>query len=192
MIILEGVHWSTDFSIFDEFQRDGMPDNIMLQFHKYWNNPDKESMKYYLDYQDKLDVPLFMGEGGENNLEWYTMLFPLYERLNISWSFWTYKKMECTNSPVTFHMPNGWEDLIDFIDGKRILEKEEAIKIFDNSLHSLSTPKVNKEVLFALKRQVPVIIPCEGYDDYNIVSKRRKGANLRESDPVTLLFEMVI
>ncbi|WP_370639069.1 glycoside hydrolase family 5 protein [Cohnella sp. REN36] len=34
LIILEGVHWSTDWSIFTE-PLDG---NVLYQFHKYWNN----------------------------------------------------------------------------------------------------------------------------------------------------------
>ena len=51
------------------------------QFHKYWNNPDLESLKDYLNIRDKLNVPIFMGEGGENNLQWYYSVFKLYDQM---------------------------------------------------------------------------------------------------------------
>ncbi len=188
MIILEGLHWSTDFSVFDSFTREEAGDNIMLQFHKYWSNPDIESMEVFLQTANRLNVPLFMGEGGENNCDWYTTLFPLLEQHNISWSFWSYKKMECTNSPITFASPEGWPELLHWIDGKSELSKERAIHIFNSFLHSITNFKVNQKVLNALKRQKPLRIPAEAYHDYQIQSKRVIGATLRETDPVSIIF----
>lgn len=188
MIILEGVHWATDFSIFDDFMQEEA-DNIMLQFHKYWNNPDAESLQPFLESARRLQVPLYMGEGGENNCEWYTMLFPMLERQDISWSFWSYKKMDCLNSPVSFEIPKGWNHLNDWIDGKREIREEEAKSIFNDFLWCITNIKINHQVFHALKRQVPVTIPCEAYDINNINSKRVEGAELRKADAVTLIFE---
>lgn len=189
MIILEGVHWSTDFTIFDELTEEEAAENIMLQFHKYWSNPDKESLKEFIDTAKRLKVPLYMGEGGENNCDWYTTAFPLFERLGISWSFWSYKKMDCTNSPITFSEPEGLTEIINWIDTKQEIKREKAIWIFNNFLTAIAEYKVNDKVFHALKRQVPVIIPCEAYDDYQIYSRRMPGADLRKSEPVTILFE---
>lgn len=101
MIILEGVHWATDWSIFEEKPGNELPDqNLMLQFHKYWNNPDTESIQKYLDAREQLNVPLFMGEGGENNKDWYAGAFRLFEDHGISWNFWTWKKLDTDNSPA--------------------------------------------------------------------------------------------
>ena len=58
-----------------------------------------------------------MGEGGENNLQWYTYAFPMYERLGIGWCFWAYKKMEVPNSPATFEKPEGWDQITAYLDG---------------------------------------------------------------------------
>ncbi len=189
MIILEGVHWATDFSIFDPFTKEEAADNIMLQFHKYWSNPDAESLHEFIRKAEELNVPLFMGEGGENNCDWYTTVFPLYEQLNISWSFWSYKKMDCTNSPIAFPVPGGWEELIRWLDEGGRLHAERAEAIFNNFLHCLQKGKVNEPVLKALKREVPVIIPCEAYNHYHIVSKKLPGAELRISEPVSIIFE---
>jgi hypothetical protein len=189
MIILEGVHWATDFSVFDPFTKQEAEDNIMLQFHKYWNNPDVESLQEFIRYSQCFNVPLFMGEGGENNCDWYTTVFPLYERLNISWSFWSYKKMDCTNSPITFDIPEGWNDLIHWIDAKVGLDSEKATAIFDGFLQSIRNIKINNCVLNALKREVPITIPCEAYEDCDIQSTRVQGAKLRASEPTSLIFE---
>ncbi|WMJ88372.1 glycoside hydrolase family 5 protein [Anaerocolumna sp. MB42-C2] len=189
LIILEGVHWATDFCIFQEFTKEEAQDNIMLQFHKYWSNPDKESLESFTDTAKRLKVPLYMGEGGENNCEWYTTMFPLYERLNISWSFWSYKKMDCDNSPITFSVPAGWNELMDWIEGKKNLDTTRAKEIFNQFLACISLRKVNRNVFCALKRQVPVNIPCEAYDDFTIRSIRIPGVILRMTDPVTLLFK---
>lgn len=112
MIILEGVHWATDWSIFTELG----DANVMLQFHKYWNNPDRESLTPYLEARDRLNVPIFMGEGGENNTDWYTGAFRLFEDLDISWNFWTWKKMDTTNSPASIARPAGWNEVVAYVD----------------------------------------------------------------------------
>ncbi len=189
MIILEGVHWATDFSIFDSFTRKEAADNIMLQFHKYWSNPDEESVQNFITCADRLNLPLFMGEGGENNCDWYTTAFVLYEQLKIGWSFWSYKKMDCTNSPITFEVPEGWEELIRWLEGEAELTSERATDIFDSFLKSIRASRINKGVFHALKREIPVRIPCEAYQEYDIQSARVPGAVLRMEDPVSLIIE---
>lgn len=189
LIILEGLHWATDFSVFDHLSKEEAADNIMLQFHRYWSNPDKEGLEDFLRVAEELSVPLFMGEGGENNCDWYTTAFPLYEQLNISWNFWSYKKMDCSNSPVTFDFPEGWKELVDWTHGTIELNRERAIEIFNRFLYCIRNSRINWKVLKALKREVPVKIPCEAYQDYRISRARVPGAILRMSDPVTILFE---
>ena len=149
MIIIEGVHWATDITIIKPLEHAPLDDNCMLQFHKYWSNPDKESLAPYLQFRERLDMPLFMGEGGENNLPWYTAVFPLYERENISWSFWSYKKMDCKNSPITFPKPEGWEELIRHLDGEIQLSAAQAEQIFDGFLHAVASPQINQAVYHA-------------------------------------------
>ncbi len=188
MIIVEGVHWATDFSIFEALENEPLDDNCMLQFHKYWSNPDRESITPYLNFREKLNMPLFMGEGGENNLPWYTAVFPLYERENISWSFWSYKKMDCKNSPITFPMPHGWDDLIRHLDGELELSSDHAEQIFDGFLHAIATPQMNHDVFRALRRQPPLTIPAEHYDTCKAVSNRLPGADYRATDGLTIQF----
>lgn len=144
MITLEGLHWSTDLSIFSSLE----DDNILLQFHKYWSNPDQESINDYLDLREKLHVPLIMGEGGENNKEWYSAVFKMYEQLNISYAFWTYKKMDMNNSIVSFKKPINWEAFL-----THTLSKKEAKDVLDELLeyiqfdHSFVHHEVSKHIM---------------------------------------------
>jgi hypothetical protein len=107
----------------------------------------------------------------------------------MSWSFWAYKKMETNNSPITFAIPEGWDEVNQWIEGKCEIAGDRAIQIFDNFIESFRNFRVVKEVINALKRQVPVKIPCEAYDEYQICSERVKGSSIRMYDPVSLVFE---
>jgi endoglucanase len=162
MIILEGVHWSTDWSIFER-----MPDdNVMLQFHKYWNNPDAESIQPFLDKREQLQVPIFMGEGGENNCDWFTGAFQMYEDFDISWNFWTWKKLECTNSPCSVNRPESWQLLIDYLNGGSKPDPLSSERILWTYLDNLKLERCTyrQEVVNALLRRPPVRIPAIFYD----------------------------
>jgi len=189
LLILEGVHWATDWSIFENLETDLTDKNLMLQFHKYWNSPDAESLTRYTDIRARLNLPIFMGEGGENNCDWYTGMFPMLEEQNISWSFWTYKKMDCVNSPVSFPKPQGWDDLVCYIDGEGLLEQEQAFSIFEDFLNQIENYCfVNESVCRALNREAPLVIPAEYFSSCYILTERESGAMLRMNSPATILF----
>ncbi|GAA0845524.1 hypothetical protein GCM10008915_50070 [Bifidobacterium pullorum subsp. gallinarum] len=190
MIILEGVHWSTDWSIFD----DKFDDNLMLQFHKYWNNPDTESIQKYLDLREEWNVPIFMGEGGENNPQWYTGAFRMFEDHNISWNFWTWKKMNTQNSPFSIRMPEGWDQLTGYLEGGAKPSPAEAEAILGQYLDHLpleacdAYPNVSRSLL----RQLPIQIPAEFYGyrgeglSYHVGAKARQDIGFRVRDGVPM------
>lgn len=161
LIIVEGVHWSTDWSIFTE----RLDDNVLYQFHKYWNNPDTESIRKYLDFRDEWNVPIFMGEGGENDLDWYAGAFRLFEDHRISWNFWTWKKMDTVNSPCSVARPEGWEKLAAYLEGGEKPDREEARRILTAYLDGLPLEacRYRPEVVRALFRRLPVRIPAIHY-----------------------------
>ncbi|MWC28622.1 cellulase family glycosylhydrolase [Paenibacillus sp. MMS18-CY102] len=160
MIILEGAHWATDWSIFDKKPDEG---NLMLQFHKYWNNPDTASIQKFLDKRDEWNVPIYMGEGGENNIEWYIGAFRLYEDHDISWNFWTWKKLDTINSPCSVNMPEGWDKLVSYLEGGAKPESSEAERILWAYLDNLRIEactyhsKVVHALLFRPAIRIPAI-----------------------------------
>ena len=161
MIILEGVHWATDWSIFTE----PIDDNVMLQFHKYWNNPDRESLEPYLSARDTWNVPVFMGEGGENNTDWYAGAFRLLEDLDISWNFWTWKKLDTTNSPASIQKPSGWDEILSFAEGSPPPDQLRTKRILSQFLDNLPLDRCDyrAHVVRAIFRRPPVRIPAIFY-----------------------------
>ncbi len=189
MIILEGVHWATDFSIFEPLREGLLDDNLMLQFHKYWSNPDRESIREYLDWREQLNVPLLMGEGGENNKDWYYGLFHLLRQERISYCFWSYKKMETENSLISFRKPEHWDRIVKALKDGETLEAKEALPIWEDFLLAVSDCRSHNEVANAILGRAPMNIPAPYYSGYHIQSKRIPGAILREQDPVTILYQ---
>lgn len=192
MIILEGAHWATDWSIFDE----KIDDNLMLQFHKYWNNPDTESIQLFLDKREEWNVPIFMGEGGENNCDWFAGVFRLYEDHDISWNFWTWKKMGCTNSPCSVIMPEGWQLLIDYLEGGVKPDANSAERILWEYLDNLLIERClyRSEVVNALFRRPPVRIPAIFYGykgagtSFSIGENSVKNVGFRVNDGTDIRF----
>ncbi len=161
MIILEGVDWSTDWSIFT----DKMDENMILQFHKYWNNPDPESLEAYLKKGEEWNIPIMMGEGGENNKNWYVGTFSLLDDFDISWIFWTWKKMKTDNSPCSINMPEQWQVLVDYLKGGVRPDEETVEYILDEYLDNISLERCVylPEVANSIFRRPPVRIPAAFY-----------------------------
>lgn len=169
MIILEGVHWSTDWSIFEgAFGEEPVDRNVLLQFHKYWNNPDTESISGYLALRDRWNVPIFMGEGGENNKDWYAGAFRLFDDHDISWNFWTWKKIDTTNSPCSIRRPAGWELLVAYLQGGEKPDEATAWRILGEYLDNMALERCDylPEVARSLLRQAPVRIPAVFYGNH--------------------------
>lgn len=161
MIILEGVHWATDWSIFTE----KIDDNLMLQFHKYWSNPDTESIFPYLEKSVEWNVPIFMGEGGENSKEWYSGAFQLFEDHGISWNFWPWKKLDTRNSPCSIHMPSDWQLLVRYLEGENPPNPACAERILWEYLDNLPLEPCtfHEDIVRSLFRRAPFRVPAVFY-----------------------------
>lgn len=186
IVIWEGAHWATDFSIFDALEKEKLPGNLMLQFHKYWSPPEEESLRAFMDTAGRLGLPLYCGESGENNLDWYAAMFPMLDRLGISWSFWSYKKMETPNSVSVFPQPERWGELLSFLDGGERPERPQ--EIFDGFLAFVGCSEIRRDVISALCRRPPVRIPAAAFDECRASCPRRAGADFRPASPVTIIF----
>jgi hypothetical protein len=91
--------------------------NMVYSFHKYWNPTTVETIQKYLDMREKYNVPLWMGESGENNNEWFRAAVNLFETNNIGWSWWTIKKIGSESSLMTISIPLGYQKIVDYWAG---------------------------------------------------------------------------
>jgi len=90
MIIIEGNCWGNNyngmFPLWDS--------NMALSFHKYWNSNTVGAIQGILNLRTQYNVPLWLGESGENSNVWFTDAISLVESQNIGWAFWPMKKIE--------------------------------------------------------------------------------------------------
>jgi len=108
VLILGGAQWDSNFKVFGK-PWDG---NSMYTFHKYWSATDVSVIRDYLEFRDKWQVPIWLGESGENKDEWIAAFVKTLEENHVGWCFWPYKKMDAGSSVVTFDRPAGWDPII--------------------------------------------------------------------------------
>jgi endoglucanase len=120
LIFLGGAQWDNNFKVF------GPPfdDKLVYTFHKYWMEVNKGAIQEYLDFRDKYNVPLWMGESGENTDEWIAAYRTLLEQNDIGWCFWPYKKLDATSCVVSINKPADWDTIVEFANSPRITFEE--------------------------------------------------------------------
>ena len=112
LIFLGGAQWNTNFKIF------GPPfdQKLVYTFHKYWMDVKQEAIQEYLDFSNKYNVPLWMGESGENSDEWIASFRTLLEQNRVGWCFWTYKRLDATACVASINKPADWDAIVTFAD----------------------------------------------------------------------------
>ena len=115
IIFLGGAQWDSNFKVF------GSPfdPKLAYTFHKYWMTVNQDAIQEYLTFRDRYNVPVWMGESGENTDEWIESFRKLLEAKNIGWCFWPYKKLDATSCIVSINVPDDWAMIVDFVDGPR-------------------------------------------------------------------------
>ena len=158
LIMYEGPQWATDVSVFTEV----LDPNSVLQFHRYWCAPERASIADYLDIRDRLGIPVYMGEGGENTPEWIYTATRLYEQHGIGWNFWPWKKLDTRTSPVSAPTPDGWARIADPADD---VDPGTAQAILDGMLDNVALSRCEQrdDVLNALFGRAPLHVPAWGY-----------------------------
>ncbi len=157
IVIIGGAQWDTNFKVF------GQPfdSNAIYTFHKYWCDTTQSEIQEYVNFRKKYNVPVWMGESGENTNQWITAFRKLLEKNNIGWSFWTYKRMDTKRCVVTFTPPVDYDSILTFaksprITFKQIRENRPSENISEKILNGLlenckfNNCKINREYLRAL------------------------------------------
>jgi endoglucanase len=153
LIFIEGNCWGNNyngiFPLWDE--------NMALSFHKYWNYNTTASIQKMLDYRTQYNVPIWLGESGENSNVWFKDVISLVEKNNIGWAFWPMKKIEniagvtsVTKTPEYDVLLKYWKDggdkpSVDFA-------MQTLMKIADN--YKIENVTVKQDVIDAMFRQI--------------------------------------
>jgi len=157
IIFLGGAQWDGNFKVF------GPPfdPKLAYTFHKYWMTVNQEAIQQYLSFREKYDVPVWMGESGENTDEWIDSYRKLLEAHDIGWCFWPYKKLDATSCIASINPPADWTAIVAFAEGPRATfeevrkhrpPKEKVAKALSDYLERIkfSNCRVNQGYLKAL------------------------------------------
>jgi endoglucanase len=116
IVFIEGNWWATAF--------DGLippwDDNMVYSFHKYWNQTDQGTIQYLINLRNNTNVPLWLGESGENSNDWFRECVDLMDKNNIGWAWWPHKKIDNISGPLSAPMVNGYQALIDYWNGNGV------------------------------------------------------------------------
>jgi aryl-phospho-beta-D-glucosidase BglC (GH1 family) len=160
IIFIGGATWETDFSVFSA----PFDEKLVYTFHKYWMPPVQEEIQQYIDFREKHNVPILMGESGENEDDWINDFRELLDSNEIHWTFWPYKKMDNTRGPMNFERPESYEKFINYAESDRTSFKK--IRALKDSIIGIQ-PEEIVEILnqFNENSKFKNCFPNEGYCD---------------------------
>ena len=152
LLFIEGNCWSGNFNgLFPLWDM-----NIAISFHKYWSYNNTASIQGILNYRTNYNVPVWMGESGENSNSWDRDAIALLEKNKIGWAWWPIKKMGL-NCPLEVKVYPGFQDIINYWKGNA---SQPTVPVAFNSLmqqvENLKTENCiyHKDFIDAMFRQV--------------------------------------
>jgi len=153
IIFLNGSVWAGNFDVFEEF----VDSNVVYEFHKYWFDIKQEAIRDYVDFRDNNNVPVYIGETGENTDEWINNFRQLLDQNQIGWAFWPYKKMNNNSGIMNFREPDDYYLITEFALSDRSSYKKIRKNIPDRSRVQNALNE------FVENSRFPNCFPNEGY-----------------------------
>lgn len=175
IIVIEGNGWGNNYNgvlpLWDN--------NMVLSFHKYWNNNDDASISHMVEARAKNNAPIWLGETGENSNVWFTSCIDLLERNNIGWAMWPLKKLGM-NNPLEVKTNPEYAQLLDYWKNKGprpdsitalrgVMQLASDLKLSSNTYHPdvidamMRQPHSNETKPFK-RHQVGLPIAAADYD----------------------------
>lgn len=151
MIIIEGNWFANDYTGLTP----PWDNNMVYSFHKYWTYNTLESIQWMINLRNSHNIPIWLGESGENSNSWFTSLIALCENNKIGWSWWPVKKAGINNVLMVSESPS-YNNLISY--WKTGSPQMTATQAFEAVLdwadnHRIENCKVQKDVIDAMIRQ---------------------------------------
>ena len=153
IIFIEGNWFANDFTNLTP----PWDDNMVYSPHKYWSVNDQASIQWVLNIREQHNVPLYLGESGENSNVWFRDAIKLFEDNNMGWAWWPMKKVESIAGPLSITKSAGYQALLDYWEGNGSNPGASAAKatlmdLADKS--NISQCRYQKDVIDAMFRQV--------------------------------------
>ncbi|MGO1069144.1 cellulase family glycosylhydrolase [Lysobacter sp. CA199] len=137
IVIIEGNCWGNNYhGVLDTGPWD---DNLVVSFHKYWNGTSRDSIKDQLALRERWNIPLWLGETGENSNDWFARTVETMEGEGIGWANWPVKKLRY-NNPLQVIANPGYERVLAYWEGKgpkptRAQAREALLTLASHDIH---------------------------------------------------------
>ena len=116
IVLLGGPQWNSYFGNFTDWTFDN---NIMYTCHRYGGDATAEAIASFIEFRDKTNLPMYMGEIGHNSDQWMSDFVNVMRANNIGYTFWPYKKLG-DSSMTGAAVPEGWrEEVVAFVEAPR-------------------------------------------------------------------------
>ncbi|RYD79007.1 MAG: carbohydrate-binding protein [Sphingobacteriales bacterium] len=151
IIIIEGNGWGNNYNgIFPLWDK-----NMALSFHKYWNYNDQASIAHMIKARDEQNVPVWLGETGENSNTWFTDAISLLEKNNIGWAWWPLKKVGF-NNPMEIKSNPNYNAVVNYMNngGNKPKESNVYSGMMELAIYTkLENTIIHRDVIDAMIRQ---------------------------------------
>lgn len=93
IILIGAPQWNSNFDPIDPADFADDP-QIMYTCHRYGGPATADAIRSYIDFRDKSNRPMYMGEIGHNTDQWQSDFVKVMKENNIGYTFWPYKKLD--------------------------------------------------------------------------------------------------
>ncbi|SHF06881.1 cellulase family glycosylhydrolase [Chryseobacterium sp. OV279] len=153
LIFIEGNGWGNNYNglipLWDN--------NMAFSFHKYWNYNNDETIQSILELRKKHNIPIWLGETGENSNVWFTELIQLLDKHNIGYAFWPMKKIDNIAGITNVKTTPEYEILLNYWKNSgekpsKDFATKALMQIAEN--YKFSNVEIKNDVIDAMFRQV--------------------------------------
>lgn len=153
IIFIEGNWFANDFTGLTP----PWDPNMVYSPHKYWSVNDQASIQWVLTMRDQYNIPLYLGETGENSNVWFRDAAKLYEDNNMGWAWWPMKKIESVAGPLSITKSADYSTLLNYWENggtqpSAAFAKATLMQLTDDL--KVENCRYQKDVIDALFRQV--------------------------------------
>lgn len=114
LIFAEGNYYSSDF--YDMLER---WDSKLVFSNHYYGAQNEGNPNPQLDLikgqASNLNIPLWVGEFGENSSNWVKAARTDYDGQNVGWAFWAWKRQTTDRSIYSFNSTSGWNTITNYL-----------------------------------------------------------------------------
>ncbi|MES2388114.1 MAG: cellulase family glycosylhydrolase [Bacteroidota bacterium] len=119
MLIAEANNWAYSINniVDNTTPTKRFDDNMCLSVHAYWTVIPNTNIPDLTNRSIQMDVPVWLGEFGENSNTWIATEIKDFEARGWGWCIWTYKKVNTIGGIVNIPITPGYQAIINYWAG---------------------------------------------------------------------------